>query len=86
MECRKRRCGVKLRSKVREEEVKGLVMDRFFKRYDCTPIIENIDFAVKDRASANDRASSRMNAKRRRKVQRARRGTEGGFEGTSKKD
>jgi hypothetical protein len=56
MECRKGGWAVKARSKVREE-VKGLVRDRFFKKYDCTTIIENIDFAVKDRASANDRAS-----------------------------
>lgn len=35
----------------REEEIKNLIRDRFFKDYDATPIIGDIDFAVTTRQS-----------------------------------
>jgi len=47
---------VKRQPKIREEEIKGRVRDRFFARFDCTAALGAIDFTVKDRADADDRS------------------------------
>ena len=36
-------------AKIQEEELKNKVAQEFFGKFDCTAIIEKIDFTVKDR-------------------------------------
>ena len=40
---------------IREEELKNKVAQDFFEKFDATEIINNIDFSVKLKASANSR-------------------------------